>query len=110
MPLLDGLIGELANRGGRLVEGARVRSVSQHHDRVWLQVHTGEGDVEVDAHRCVLATGTPILDRGGFFARLKPNRSHSFAFDIPGAITRPMFISVSSPTRSVRYAPVYGGE
>ncbi len=97
MPLLDSLIGELANRGGRLVEGARVRSASQHHDRVWLQVHTSEGDVEVDTRRCVLATGTPILDR--VFARLKPNRSHSFAFDIPGAITRPMFISVSSPTR-----------
>lgn len=63
MPLLDSLIGELANRGGRLVEGARVRSASQHHDRVWLQVHTSEGDVEVDTRRRVLATGTPILDR-----------------------------------------------
>jgi glycine/D-amino acid oxidase-like deaminating enzyme len=110
MPLLDSLIGELANRGGRLIEGARVRSVSQHHDQLRLQVHTAEGEVEVDARRCVLATGTPILDRGGFFARLKPNRSHSFAFEVPGAITRPMYISAGSPTRSVRYAPVDGGE
>ena len=87
-----------------------MRSVSQHHDRVKLQVHTGQGEVDVDAGHCVFATGIPILDRGGFFARVKPNRSYSFAFDVPGEITRPMFISAGSPTRSVRYAPVNGGE
>jgi len=75
-----------------------------------LTVHTADGEVDVDAGQCVLATGIPILDRGGFFARLKPSRSYSFAFDVPGAITRPMFISAGSPTRSVRYAPVEGGE
>ncbi|MBV8862832.1 MAG: FAD-dependent oxidoreductase, partial [Mycobacterium sp.] len=110
MPLLDSLIGELGERGGRLAEGVRVRSVSQHHDQVRLRVQTGEGDVDVEARQCVLATGIPILDRGGFFARLKPSRSHSFAFQVPGAISRPMFISAGSPTRSVRYAPVNGGE
>jgi glycine/D-amino acid oxidase-like deaminating enzyme len=113
MPLLDSLIEELCSRGGRIVQGARVRSVSQHRDRVHLRVHTGEGDtddIDVDAGQCVLATGIPILDRGGFFARLKPNRSYSFAFDVPGEITRPMFISAGSPTRSVRYAPVNRGE
>ncbi len=110
MPLLDRLIGELTGRGGRIVEGARVRSVSHHQDRVHLRVHTGHEDVDVDAAQCVLATGIPILDRGGFFARVKPNRSYSFAFDVPGDVTRPMFISAGSPTRSVRYAPVNGGE
>jgi glycine/D-amino acid oxidase-like deaminating enzyme len=110
MPLLDSLIGEVSGRGGRLVEGVRVRSVSQHRDRVQLRVHVGDGEVDVDAGRCVLATGIPILDRGGFFARLKPSRSYSFAFEVPGDITRPMFISAGSPTRSVRYAPVDGSE
>lgn len=110
MPLLDSLIGELTDRGGRMAEGARVRSVSQHRNRVQLRVHTTAGDVDIDAGQCVLATGIPILDRGGFFARVKPNRSYSFAFDVPGDITRPMFISAGSPTRSVRYAPVDGGE
>jgi glycine/D-amino acid oxidase-like deaminating enzyme len=110
MPLLDSLIKEFSDRRGRLVEGARVRSVSQHGGRVRLRVHTGADDVEVDAGQCVLSTGIPILDRGGFFARVKPSRSHSFAFDVPGEITRPMFISAGAPTRSVRYAPVDGGE
>jgi hypothetical protein len=58
----------------------------------------------------VLATGMPIFDRGGFFARLMPNRSYCTAFEVPGAVTRPMFISAGSPTRSVRYAPVGDGE
>ncbi len=110
MPLLDSLIGELASRAGRIAEGARVGSVSQHHGRVQLRVHTGQGDARVDAGQCVLATGIPILERGGCFARLKPSRSYSFAFDVPGELTRPMFISAGSPTRSLRYAPVDGGE
>jgi nitrite reductase/ring-hydroxylating ferredoxin subunit len=58
----------------------------------------------------VLATGIPILDRGLFFARLKPQRSYCLGFDVPGEITRSMFISVDSPTRSVRYAPGAEGE
>ena len=110
MPLLDSLIDELIDSGGRIVEGARVRSVSQHRDRVRLRVHAAAGDAEVDTEHCVLATGIPILDRGGFFARVKPSRSYSFAFDVPGDITRPMFLSAGSPTRSVRYAPIDGGE
>lgn len=110
MTLLDSLIRELTDRGGRIAEDARVRPVSQQNNRVQLRVHTAEEDVDVDGGQCVLATGIPILDRGGFFARGKPNRSYSFAFDVPGDITRPMFLSVGSPTRSVRYAPVDGGE
>lgn len=110
MPLLDKLIEELGRRGGKLVEEARVRSVAQRRGRVRLSVDTRAGEVDVDAGQCVLATGIPILDRGGFFARLKPSRSYAFAFQVPGQITRPMFLSAGSPTRSVRYAPVGGGE
>ncbi len=110
MPMLDSLTEELISHGGRLVEGARVRGVSQHGDRLRLRVQAGQDEVFVDTAQCVLATGIPILDRGGFFARLKPSRSYSFAFKVPGQITRPMFISAGSPTRSVRYSPVGGGD
>jgi nitrite reductase/ring-hydroxylating ferredoxin subunit len=75
---------------------------------------TGENaepqEFTLNAHQCVLATGIPILDRGGFFARVKPQRSYCLAFDVPGEVTRPMFISVDSPTRSVRYAPMADGD
>lgn len=112
MPFLDSLIAELRERDGRLVEGARVQRVS--HDggaRLKLRVQTGTGtEVDVLANRCVLATGIPILDRGGFFARLKPNRSYCMAFRVPGNITRGMFISTDSPTRSTRSVPTADGE
>ncbi|GAA1430879.1 FAD-dependent oxidoreductase [Mycobacterium cookii] len=111
MSLLDALVVELLGHGGRLVEHARVRRVSSHGKR--LRVHVNNAaheDVEFEAEQLVLATGIPILDRGGYFARVKPSRSYCFAFEVPGNITRPMMISTDSPTRSVRYAPVADGE
>ena len=62
------------------------------------------------ANQCVLATGIPILDRGAFFARLSPHRSYCLAFQVPGNLTRGMYISTDSPTRSVRYAPTADGD
>lgn len=110
MPFLDSLAAELLDRGGRLVEHARVRSVSHRGSRLTLNVNGPGDDVEVRAGQLVLATGIPILDRGGYFARLKPSRSYCLAFKVPGNITRPMMISTDSPTRSVRYAPTPEGE
>ncbi len=111
MPFLDSLAVELLDRGGRLVEHTRVRRVSWRGKTVRAHVNGADGrDVELQAGRLVLATGMPILDRGGFFARLKPSRSYCLAFHVPGDITRPMMISADSPTRSVRYAPVADGE
>ncbi len=111
MPFLDALAKELLDRGGRLVEHTRVRRVSSRGGRV--RVHANDAaqqDVELQAGQLVLATGIPILDRGGYFARVKPSRSYCMAFKVPGDITRPMMISSDSPTRSVRYAPVADGE
>lgn len=114
MPFLDSLAVELLGRGGRLVEHTRVRRVSWRGKGV--RVHANQGsdaaghDVELHADQLVLATGIPILDRGGYFARVKPSRSYCLAFKVPGNITRPMMISTDSPTRSVRYAPVPDGE
>ncbi|MFI5509726.1 FAD-dependent oxidoreductase [Mycobacterium sp. NPDC051804] len=116
MPFLKTLVSELKAHGGHLLEGARVSSISGTGPlTITLRLpasaeHSQQQQVSIKAQHCVLATGIPILDRGGFFARVKPQRSYCLAFDVPGDITRPMFISVDSPTRSVRYAPVGGGE
>ncbi|MGV0811150.1 FAD-dependent oxidoreductase [Mycolicibacterium boenickei] len=111
MPLLDSLIAELTERDGRLAEGTRVQSVSHDGARLKLRVQTHTGsEVEVVTDQCVLATGVPILDRGGFFARLTPHRSYCMAFRVPGNITRGMYISADSPTRSTRSAPITDGE
>jgi glycine/D-amino acid oxidase-like deaminating enzyme len=111
MPLLDSLIVELDERGGRLAQGVRVQKVSSDGEGLALHLHTVDGDeFAVHTKQCVLATGIPILDRGGFFARLKPSRSYCMAYKVPGSITRGMYISADSPTRSVRYAPTPDGD
>ena len=116
IPFLNSLVTELEAHGGRLFEGVRVISVSGTGPlRITLQTtqpteNAQQQELSVSTQQCVLATGIPILDRGGFFARVKPQRSYCLAFDVPGDITRPMFISVDSPTRSVRYAPTAAGE
>jgi glycine/D-amino acid oxidase-like deaminating enzyme len=111
MKFLDSLVVELLEHGGRLVERTRVRSVSSRGDGVRVRVNDeAQRDVDVHAAQLVLATGIPILDRGGYFARVKPSRSYCLAFKVPGTITRPMMISTDSPTRSVRYAPTKDGE
>ena len=110
MSFLDALAAELINRGGRIVEHTRVQRVSTRGKT--LRVHAAHNgrDVEFATPQLVVATGIPVLDRGGYFARVKPSRSYCFAFQVPGQITRPMMISTDSPTRSVRYAPFQGGE
>lgn len=113
MPFLNSLVTELETHGGTLLQGVRVTSISGTGPlRVSVQLpETSEQQqVSLTAQQVVLATGIPILDRGGFFARVKPQRSYCLAFDVPGDITRSMFLSVDSPTRSVRYAPTGGGE
>jgi glycine/D-amino acid oxidase-like deaminating enzyme len=108
--LLDSLVKELSDHGGRLVEHSRLRAVSSRGHRLRLTVAGPDGDNHVSVQQLVLATGIPVLDRGGFFARVKPHRSYCLAFAVPGDITRPMMISADSPTRSVRYAPTAGGD
>ncbi|WP_197283701.1 FAD-dependent oxidoreductase [Mycobacterium sp. Marseille-P9652] len=111
MPFLDTLAEEFTDRGGRIVEHTRVRRVSWRGETLRVSVNDPDGrDVDLEAGRLVLATGIPILDRGGFFARLQPSRSYCMAFRVPGDITRPMMISTDSPTRSVRYARAGDGE
>jgi glycine/D-amino acid oxidase-like deaminating enzyme/nitrite reductase/ring-hydroxylating ferredoxin subunit len=111
MPFLDSLIVELDERGGHLAENLRVQSISGEGGGLALKSRTTQGDeFTVHSRQCVLATGIPILDRGGFFARLKPHRSYCMAYKVPGNLTRGMYLSGDSPTRSIRYAPTADGE
>jgi glycine/D-amino acid oxidase-like deaminating enzyme len=111
MPLLDSLVAELEAHGGRLAQGARVKRVSGLGANLRIRVRTSDdNEITVGTEQLVLATGIPILDRGGFFARLKANRSYCMAYKVPGSITRGMYVSTDSPTRSVRYAPTADGD
>jgi glycine/D-amino acid oxidase-like deaminating enzyme len=104
MELLDALAIEATAHGVRLVEGARVTKV-RGTDPVQVTTEVGE----VRAGRVVVATNMPVLDRGGFFARMKPQRSYALAFRTPTQVVDAMYLSVDKPSRSLRDAPDASG-
>jgi glycine/D-amino acid oxidase-like deaminating enzyme len=100
MDALLALVEQLREHGGTLHQGQRVRTVSL----------TGPPEIRLDdgstirASNVVLATGSPILDRGLYFSKLEPQRSYALAFEgVPAP--EGMYLSAGSDTRSVRDAP-----
>lgn len=105
--VLAALMDELWERGGAVVSGCRVTDI-ESHDR-GVRVETGDGTVTADA--CVLATGTPILDRGMFFARIEASRSFAAAYRVDRSALPPgMYVSADAPGRSLRTATGSTGE
>ena len=105
MDVLAALAADIRRHGGRIVEGARVQGVRASNPAV---VRTSLGTVR--GRRVVLATGTPMLDRGLYFLKEEALRSYVLAFRVPGELPRDMYLSVDRPTRSVRTAPDGDGE
>ena len=105
MDVVLALAEDVRSHGGTIVSGVRVQNVSG----------TGPSTVETDrgavrANEVVLATGTPILNRGLYFAKLKPNRSYAAALELSGSSAPPkgMYLSVEQPVRSLRDYPADG--
>ncbi len=103
--MLAHLLRGVLSAGGEVVEGVRVLGVDS---RLPGAVHTRLGPVL--AGQVVLATGTPVLDRGLHFARLAPDRSYGSAYRVPGEVPSGMYLSADSPTRSLRTLPTDDGE
>jgi glycine/D-amino acid oxidase-like deaminating enzyme/Rieske Fe-S protein len=97
--VLDTLVADLRSRGGSVVGGVRLQDVTGGRPAT---VHTDRGDVT--ATNVVLATGIPVLDRGLYFAKLKPSRSYAAALQLQEDQAPPpgMYISVEQPTHSLR--------
>jgi glycine/D-amino acid oxidase-like deaminating enzyme/nitrite reductase/ring-hydroxylating ferredoxin subunit len=104
MDLLEALSLQAAAHGVQLVEGARVRKVSGEGP---CRVETDAGTATADT--VVLATNMPILDRGGFFARLKPARSYALALRTAEPAVTGMYLSADRTTRSLRDGVHDGG-
>lgn len=106
MDVLAALASDVRAHGGVIVEGARVTSVETGEPST---VITPLG--ELRATTVVLATGIPILDRGLYFAKAKPLRSYAQAYRVPGAaLPQGMYLSIDSPSRSLRTASIGGEE
>jgi len=98
--LLEELTDEVFAAGGAIHEGTRVTGVRPDGDGIRV---TGR-HMSVHARHVVLATGLPILDRGGFFARLVAERSYLTAFRSDWRPTG-MYLSCDATTRSIRSVP-----
>lgn len=98
--LVEALAAELERHGGRIAERTRVVEVSWGLDPV---ARTEDGR-SFGARHLVIATGTPILDRGLYFAKLEARRSYLLAYrgagNVPG-----MLISSGGSPRSLTNAP-----
>jgi glycine/D-amino acid oxidase-like deaminating enzyme/nitrite reductase/ring-hydroxylating ferredoxin subunit len=94
-----GLAAAIERRGGTIVEQTRAHDVDESAEGDTVAVRTSGGVIRAGA--VVLATQTPFLDRGAFFARTQPHRSYVIAarWDDPPA---GMYISADQPVRSLR--------
>jgi glycine/D-amino acid oxidase-like deaminating enzyme/nitrite reductase/ring-hydroxylating ferredoxin subunit len=103
--VLDTLVSDIRTRGGSVVGGVRLQDVTGGSPAT---IHTDHG--EVTANEVVLATGIPVLDRGLYFAKLKPSRSYAAALQLQDDQAPPpgMYISVEQPTHSLRDYEVDG--
>lgn len=97
MRIAGALARELVAAGGALHTGIRVTAA---HALPEPRVETTAGPMF--AEHIVIATGTPILDRGLYFAKVRGLRSYCVSFRVPGAVPDETFISVDGPTRSIR--------
>ena len=112
MALLQALLDELNERGGTVLEGVRVTGAADtDRSDVPLTVDTTAGTLTAD--QLILATGAPIMDRGGHFAKLTAHRSYALSFRLPAEskeqMPQGMYLSADSPSRTTRTVPLPEG-
>ncbi|WP_255192317.1 FAD-dependent oxidoreductase [Natronobeatus ordinarius] len=92
------LADDLTSQSGTAIfEGTRVTDVAPGSRP---QLETSGGAVHADA--VVIATGFPILDRAGYFARLTPKRSYVLGMTLAGEPPEGLYYRSGEPYRSVR--------
>ncbi|WP_336707409.1 FAD-dependent oxidoreductase [Oerskovia sp. USHLN155] len=107
LQLVDTLLDELDAHDVPVFERSRVLSVRRTGRRS-VTVRTDRGQVRASC--VVLATGTPLGRRGGFFARLEPLRSYLVSYSVPGPLPEGMYVSAGQNVRSLRTARSPGGD
>lgn len=88
---------EFVAGGGTLHTGIRVTGV---HALPEARIETASGPLF--GEHIVLATGSVILDRGLYFSKTRAFRSYCVSFRVSGDVPEHTYISVDSPTRSIR--------
>jgi glycine/D-amino acid oxidase-like deaminating enzyme/nitrite reductase/ring-hydroxylating ferredoxin subunit len=105
-----GLARAVADRGGAVHDHLPVLDVKEQADGCTVETRHGT----LRAEHVVVATHLPFPKAGAYFARAHPYRSYALAARTAGERPLGMYISVESPTRSVRSTAdgwvVIGGE
>jgi glycine/D-amino acid oxidase-like deaminating enzyme len=93
-----GLVSALEAAGAVIFERSRAVDIDERDGAV--VVHTEGGQVR--ARAAVVATLLPFLDIGGYFVKAHPTRSYALSVRCAGSVPAGMYLSIDSPTRSVR--------
>jgi glycine/D-amino acid oxidase-like deaminating enzyme/nitrite reductase/ring-hydroxylating ferredoxin subunit len=93
-----GLVTAIEAAGGLVFERSRVVDIDEADGGVVVTTEDGE----VSAANAVVATLLPFLDIDGFFAKSHPMRSYALGARCRGPQPQGMYLSVDSPSRSVR--------
>ncbi len=94
-----GLAGALGARGVQVFEDTRALSVGKGDSGLRVGIENGR---EVTCEHVVVATHMPFLDRGLYFARMRPERSYAVAGPGADSVPQGMYLSSDQPTRSIR--------
>ncbi len=105
MEVISSMLDEYERLGGVVHIWCRLHGVDTTHG---VTVATSRGPLR--SERLVLATGTPVIDRGAYFARLRALRSYVVACRVTEPVPDGMYLSVDTPTRSLRTATTSQGE
>src|SRR3954470_3060968 len=105
---LIALADEVDGGGSHVFERSRAIAVAGGRDRV--RVSTTRGELTADQD--VVARNFPFLDRGGYFARMHPDRSYGLRLYLKRGAKAPqgMYLSTESPSHTVRSHPTPRGE
>jgi len=98
--LVAALAADIRALGGLVHEGVRVTGLKASDP---VRASTAEGDIF--GRTAIIATGSPILDRGLYFAKISAKRSYAASFTVDESeLPSAMYLSADSPVRSVRTA------
>jgi nitrite reductase/ring-hydroxylating ferredoxin subunit len=100
IPYVRGLAERIPGDGSYLLTGTRVLDMVRGSEGGPNVIHTNRGDVLAD--QVVIATHVPIFDRRLYFARQVQQRSYAIAVRCEQPLPVGMYISIDSPTRSLR--------
>ena len=100
-----GLAAAIDGDGSHVFERTRALSLDEGDP---CRLETDHGTIT--AQYVIEATHLPFSDKGGFFARAHPMRSYAMSARLDGPVPQGMYLSVDTPTRSVRSARMDGEE